>query len=312
MKPLFSIITLNWNRREDLSRTLRLILQQAYQPREIIVVDNGSTDGSVENVAKEFPEVRLIPLPENTGVEGYNEGIRNAKGEYILLIDNDMDLRQQDTLEKALGHFAENPKLGAVALQVRLENGTELSPNNPKFWEEKGDAEHGYPCSTFDGGGVAFRSAVLQQVGVYTQEFFVYHSEVDLSTRIWDAGFEIRYFPGIAVSHRHSPVSRNPDAHTFYATRNYLWYVWIYYPFGTGLWETLHFLQRSLLQNLRAGKSLGAWMRGLFAAVFGWWRVSRHRHPVKPETIRWMQQLRDEDRRRKEKIAAKAATTSPC
>jgi GT2 family glycosyltransferase len=302
MKPLFSVITLNWNRREDLDRTLQLILQQTYQPLEIIVVDNGSTDGSVEHVGKEFPDIRLIPLHENTGVEGYNKGIRNAKGEYILLIDNDMDLLQQDTLEKALEYFAGNPKLGAVALQVRLEDRTELSPNNPKFWEAHGDAEHGYPCSTFDGGGVALRSTVLQQVGLYTPEFFVYHSEVDLSTRIWDAGFEIRYFPAVAVSHRHSPVSRNPKAHTFYATRNYLWYVWIYYPFRIGLLETLHFLQRSFFQNVRAGKSLGSWARGFFAAVFGWRRVSHHRRPVKPETIRWMQQLRDEDRRRKERM----------
>lgn len=302
MNPLFSIITLNWNRREDLDRTLRLILQQTYRPAEIIVVDNGSTDGSVEHVAKEFQSVRLISLRENTGVEGYNEGIRSAKGDYILLIDNDMDLLQQDTLEKTLGYFEADPKLGAVALQVRLEDRTKLSPNNPKFWKERGDEVRGYPCSTFDGGGVAFRSSVLKQTGLYTPEFFVYHSEVDLSTRIWDAGFEIRYFPGIAVSHRHSPVSRNPETHTFYATRNYLWYVWIYYPISMGLFETLHFTQRSFFQNFRGGKSLAAWVRGLFAAVFGWPRASHHRRPVKAETIRWMQQLRDEDRRRKQSV----------
>lgn len=300
MNPTFSIITLNWNRRDDLDRTLRLILQQTYRPMEVIVVDNGSTDGSVDHVKKTFPDVRLVALPENTGVEGYNQGLREARGEFVLLVDNDMDLLQNDTLEKALAFFENNPKVGSIALQVRLEDRERLSPNNPKYWEERGDAEHGYPCSAFDGGGVAFRAGVLKQVGLYLAEFFVYHSEVELSTRIWDAGFEIRYYPGIAVSHRHSPVSRNQKTHTFYATRNYLWYVWIYYPIRMNLFETFHFLQRSFFQNLRGGKPMGSWLRGVFAAVFTWGKVSGHRHPARPETIRWMQQLRDEDRKRKQ------------
>ena len=97
-------------------------------------------------------------------------------------------------------------KLGAIALQVR-EARRKLSPNNPKYWVEKGNDLEGYPCSTFDGGGVAFRKDILKQTGVYLPEFFVYHSEVDLATRIWDADYEIRYFPDIAVSHRESPTS---------------------------------------------------------------------------------------------------------
>lgn len=303
MKPLFSIITLNWNRKEDVGRTLDSMRSQSYVPKEIIVVDNGSTDGSVESLKSSAPDVRLVELPENLGVEGYNRGIQEANGEYVMLVDNDMDLLQPDTMEKALVYFNANPKLGAVALQVRLQDHRTLSPNSPKYSESKGDSTNGYPCSTFDGGGVAFRKSVLKQVGPYLPHFFVYHSEVELATRIWDAGYEIRYFPDIAVSHRESPVSRNPRMHTFYATRNYLWYVWLYYPAGMGLWETLHFLQRSLLQNIRQKRSLTAWLDGIGAAFFGWHKLAQQRKPAKPETIRWMQQLREEDRARKDKTA---------
>lgn len=301
MSALVSVITLNWNRKQDVLRTLESIRQQTYSPMEVLVVDNGSTDGSVQQIRSEHPGVEVVELPRNVGVQGYNEGIARAHGDCVLLIDNDMDLLQTNTLERIVDYFALNPKLGAAALQVRDQSRVQLSPNNPKFWEEKGDDDRGYPCSTFDGGGVAFRKTVLDQVGGYLPQFFVYHSEVDLSTRIWDAGFDIRYFPAIAVCHRESPVARNQAMQTFYATRNFLWYVWIYYPSGLAFKESIHFLQMSCIQNWRGGKSMWAWFKGGVAAIFHWPRIRSCRRPVKKETLEWMQFLRDKDRERKMK-----------
>lgn len=299
MSILVSVITLNWNRKQDALQTLESIQQQTYSPREILVVDNGSTDGSVEEVRAAYPDVQVIELPRNVGVQGYNEGIARARGEYIVLIDNDMDLLQTNTFERIVDCFAADSKLGAVALQVRDQSRIQLSPNNPKYWEEKGDDARGYPCSTFDGGGVAFRKTVLGQVGGYLPQFFVYHSEVDLSTRIWDAGYDIRYFPAIAVCHRESPVARDPAKQTFYATRNFLWYIWIYFPAGLALRESLHFLQMSCIQNWRRGKSMKAWLKGALAAIFQWPQIRSCRRPAKKETLEWMQFLRDKDRERK-------------
>ncbi|HET6267758.1 MAG TPA: glycosyltransferase family 2 protein [Acidobacteriota bacterium] len=310
MSPLVSIITLNWNRKDDVIKTLAGLSSQTYEPKEIIVVDNGSTDGSAEAIRKNFPAVKIIELKENTGVAGYNRGIEQSQGEFVMLVDNDMDLMQIGTLQKVVSYFEANPRLGAVALQVRLENQTDLSPNNPKHAPGRGNPESGYPASTFDGGGVVFRKAALDQVGLYTPEFFVYHSEVDLSTRLWDAAYEIRYFPDIAVSHRHSPTARNPKLTTYYSTRNYFWYVWIYYPFSMKVLETLHFSQMSLIQNLRRGHSFTAWLRGVWDAVIGWRRVRSSRKPVKPETLRWMQQLRVEDRIEKQRTGAEGPVSA--
>ncbi|HSE40068.1 MAG TPA: glycosyltransferase family 2 protein [Acidobacteriota bacterium] len=298
MKPLVSIITLNWNRKDDVARTLSLIQEQTYEPKEILMVDNGSTDGSVDLIRSSFPDVKVIALPKNTGVQGYNEGISAASGSIILLIDNDMDLLQKNTLDIIVEAFNQNPKLGAAALQVRELNDN-LSPNNPKYWNEKGNDREGYPSSTFDGGGVAFRKDVLAQTGGYLPDFFVYHSEVDLATRIWDAGFEIRHFPGVAVRHRESNVARDLYRQTMYSTRNYFWYVWIYYPGNMILGESLHFLQRNLIQNFRKGRSVSACIHGTFAALAGWPRIKRQRRPAKRETIEWMQLLRKKDTERK-------------
>jgi GT2 family glycosyltransferase len=305
MNPLVSVLTLNWNRKEDVSRTLSLISKQTYEPKEILMIDNGSTDGSVETIQQTFPNIKIINLPENRGVEGYNQGISSASGNILLLIDNDMDLLQEDSLEKIVNKFETNPKLGVVALQVRECGSNQLSPNNPKYWNEKGNDTIGYPCSTFDGGGVAFRKDVLEQTGAYLPEFFVYHSEVDLSTRIWDAGYEIRYFPEIAVCHRESSVARNLNRQTMYTARNYLWYVWIYYPRKMIFGETFDFLQRSFIQNLRTHKPIGSWFRGVSAAAFGWNKIKNRRKPVRRETIEWMQLLRDKDRERKENVMRK-------
>ena len=301
MNPLVSIVTLNWNRKEDMLRTLQSILRQTYEPKEVLVVDNGSTDGSAETLRATHSDVELLELAKNEGVRGYNEGLARARGEYVLLIDNDMDLMQTNTLERIVEYFIANPKIGAVALQVRDNSRVQLSPNNPKYWNEKGDDDRGYPSSTFDGGGVAFRRQALDVAGFYLPQFFVYHSEVDLSTRIWDRGFEIRYFPSIAVCHRESPVSRNPNRQTFYTTRNYLWYIWIYYPSGMVWRETLDFLQMSCIQNWRGGKSMWAWLKGVVAAITGWPGMRSLRRPVKKETLEWMQFLRDKDRERKMK-----------
>lgn len=306
MNPLVSVITLNWNRKEDVKRTLSLILKQTYEPKEILMVDNGSTDGSVESIQQSFPGVRIITLPENRGVQGYNEGISAAAGNIFLLIDNDMDLLQDDSLEKIVNKFESNPQLGVVALQVRECKSNQLSANNPKYWQEKGNDDIGYPCSTFDGGGVALRAEALTKTGLYLPQFFVYHSEVDLSTRIWDAGYEIRYFPAIAVCHRESQVARNLTRQTMYTARNYLWYVWIYYPRNMIVKETFDFLQRSFIQNLRMHKPIGSWFRGVFAAIFGWNSIKHLRKPVRRETVEWMQLLRDKDRERKENVKREA------
>lgn len=158
MTPLVSVITLNWNRKKDLLRTLDSIRQQTYSPKEILMVDNGSTDGSVEAVRQQHPEVEIIELPQNLGVQGYNEGMTQARGEFVLLIDNDMDLLQSNTLERIVHYFASDPKLGAVALQVRDSSRVQLSPNNPKYWEEKGTTNGVTPAAPLTAAESHFES----------------------------------------------------------------------------------------------------------------------------------------------------------
>jgi len=87
---LISVVILNYRRRSNLIRALESVREQSYAPREVIVVDNGSGDDLADFLAREFPEVRLIALPENIGCAGRNRGVAAARGEIVATIDNDV------------------------------------------------------------------------------------------------------------------------------------------------------------------------------------------------------------------------------
>jgi len=91
--PLISIVVLNWNGRSVLDHCLMSLHEQTYQPLEIIVVDNASTDGSIEGVSQKFPGIQLIINEKNLGFgAGNNIGIQASKGKYIMMLNNDTRL----------------------------------------------------------------------------------------------------------------------------------------------------------------------------------------------------------------------------
>ncbi|ABZ83338.1 glycosyl transferase, family 2 [Heliomicrobium modesticaldum Ice1] len=130
---LVSVVILNWNRRNDLKEGLTRLREQPYRPLEIIVVDNGSTDDSVAMVRAEFPEVRLIETGKNLGVEGYNAGFRQARGEYVLILDDD-SFPAYDAITRMVSRFQADPRLGVVAFDVR-------SYDQFVQWEQQGRPE---------------------------------------------------------------------------------------------------------------------------------------------------------------------------
>src|SRR5690606_37509019 len=90
MTPLISIQILNWNRAQETQRAIKSALNQTYKNTEIIVVDNGSDDNSVELTKENFPDIKIIQLDKNYGCAGgRNRGIPYCRGEYIFYLDND-------------------------------------------------------------------------------------------------------------------------------------------------------------------------------------------------------------------------------
>lgn len=218
MDPLVSVVITTWNRSEDLNQTLLQLKKQQYNNLETIVVDNNSTDGTGELIKRFFPEVRLIHLSENLGIDGTNIGMREAKGEYILLLDNDSSPRE-DAISKMVAAF-KNPAVGIVAFNVR----------GPGYKGPESIVHSPQSVYGFSGGGAGIRKSILEEVGYFPKEFFLYLCEQDLSIRVLNAGYEIVHYPDIVAYHRTSGISRNRRQAAYYYTRNLFWFFLRYYP----------------------------------------------------------------------------------
>ena len=111
---LISLIIVNWNRLDDMDETLSSLRTQTYKKYEIIVVDNGSTDGSVEMIKNKYPHAKLIKSDRNLGCEGgFNLGMENASGDIFFYLDSDASL-SDDVLERVSFEFKKNSKLGIL------------------------------------------------------------------------------------------------------------------------------------------------------------------------------------------------------
>jgi GT2 family glycosyltransferase len=239
MSHLLSVVILSWNRRDALRETLMRLRADAYEPREVIVVDNGSTDGSPDLVRAEFPEVRLEALPRNVGIEGLNVGIKAARGEIIVLLDDD-SYPQPGALAMLAEAFRRDPGLGVAACRIA---------GPPGWWESKWpwaglDAQAEVP--TFIACGVGIRMETLARAGAFDGAFFLYQNELDLSARVVDAGYGVRYFPDIAFTHAVSSANRTSLREEYYGFRNLLWVVWKYLP----KWQAVRLTGRLVAESV--------------------------------------------------------------
>jgi GT2 family glycosyltransferase len=299
-----SVITVTYNRERDLRRSLRSVWRQVGVEIEMIVADNGSSDGTLPMLRQDEPRVRLIEMGANTGMRAHNRAIREAKSDIVFLLDNDMLLVEDDALARACQFLRNDPKLAAAACCVweidRAQGklALKLSGNSPKHLAT-GEPEAGFETSAFDGGGAAFRRSALIDAGLFCEEFFLYHGEVDLTTRLLNLGWQVRYFPQISVIHCHSQVQRSSSLHSYLATRNYYWYLYRNYPAWKMMAETLRYSRQSAWQVIRGQRSFFPWLRGMISGVIGAPRIPGRR-PVRNCVFEHQQEIREADRRRKE------------
>lgn len=218
-----SIIIVNYNTKVLLRQCLRSLMSNF----EIIVVDNGSKDGSPEMVEKEFPKAKLIKNKENLGfANGNNQALRRAQGKYILFLNSDTVVPKK-TIASLLSYLDEHPRVGVVTPRLELRNGKvdldchrgfptpwasfcyftgleKLFPRSRLFgryhqtWKDLFTIHEMDACC---GAFLLTRKKVLKEVGGFDESYFFYGEDLDLCFRIKQKGWKIVYHPKLSAIH---------------------------------------------------------------------------------------------------------------
>lgn len=231
-----SIITINYNGLKD---TCELIDSIPFNSdTEVIVVDNASIEDEANIISKRYPHVKVIRSDTNLGFSGGNNlGIKEAKGKYILLINNDTFFKEFN-VEPLIKRLESSDKIGVVCPKLRFSWGanpiqftgyTPLSPitvrNHAIGFGEEDHRQYDTPHKTpyAHGAAMLIKRDVIDRVGLMPECYFLYYEELDWSMMFTRAGYEIWYDPACTVYHKESQTTgQNSPLRTYYITRNRL------------------------------------------------------------------------------------------
>lgn len=279
--PLVSVIVLSYNRREEMRDCLRSVLEQDYPNFEIVVLDNGSSDASVEMLRSEFPDVKLITLDENVGAcAGRNRALEKAEGSLVFQIDNDATLVGASAMRMMVERFESEDDLGIIF--ARIEDPATGTPYRPGYGTRYVDEE--FYTWRFHGCAAMVRRTAIEKAGHYLpEEFFRAAEENDLAVRVIDAGCNILYMPAVVALHKLSPKTRDRGEIIYLTVRNNLAVAWKFMPLARAgvltLWRVPHYL----LTRLGAG-DIKAFAR-VFGILCGIRGALGRRRPVSPDTV---------------------------
>jgi GT2 family glycosyltransferase len=290
-----SIIVLNWNGRQHLEMCLTAVAAQQGVSCETILVDNGSTDGSLDLVRERFPLVRVVPLSDNRGFAGGNNaGVREARGRYVAFLNNDTEA-EPTWLRALLGGVDE--AAGFVVTTSCL-----VFMDDPSCIDSAGDgvlrwggafkrhhggsvdlARESVEVFAACGGACLLSRRVFDELGGFDEDFFLSQEDVDLSYRARLLGYRVRYVADAVVRHRGSAtLGRVSKLSVFHAQRNLEWM----YLKNTPTSILVRTIPGHLIYNMAAAVHFarigrfGTFLRAKMAAVAGVPSVLRKRARV--------------------------------
>ncbi|HAR97087.1 MAG TPA: glycosyltransferase family 2 protein [Deltaproteobacteria bacterium] len=283
MNGLVSVIVLNWNGKECIRNCLSSVRAQTYTPIELIVVDNGSTDGSSEIVKQEFPEALLIENKANVGFgAGNNAGIKTASGSYVVVLNNDAEM-EPDCLGELKKALDRNERYGASAAKILLKKETGLvdaaglvvCPDGLSIGRGRLEREElfGDEVEVFFASGCCamFRRVMLDDIAVegeyYDEDFFAYADDTDLGWRARLRGWKCIYTPSAKAYHLHSAAAGTySPLKALLVERNRIWVLVKSFPISLLPRAQFYTLARYVFQAYGAIRGDGA--AGAFTTQF--------------------------------------------
>ncbi len=297
MKPAISIIIPHLNGRHHLDDCLQSLRRQTWRDFEALLVDNGSTDGTQAYVAENYPEVRLVQLPENRGFTGAcNAGWQAAQGEIIILLNNDTEADPR-WLAEVMAAFDRHPRAGSIASKMLLFDRRDHLhtagdfyrvdgiPGNRGVWQaDIGQFDQEEMVFSACGGSSAYRRALLDEIGFLDDDFFFSCEDVDVGWRANLAGWEVWYAPTAVIYHK-LKATGGAVTGSYYDGRNFLYLIWKNYPASLlrQNWRLIARAQLNItkeaLQNWR-GEAARARLRGQWAGLWGIFKMWPKRKEV--------------------------------
>ena len=291
--PSVSIIIVNFNGKELLKRCLTSLLTTNYPNFEIIVVDNASTDGSVESIKKLFgscPYIKIVENRENSGhAEGCNIGARVAKGRYLVFLDSDTESKAEDWLWELVKVMESDESIGLAQAKVVLAEDKRrldyvcvaidaLGTWAATYGLKEDKLKENFEILAASSGCCIVRREVFNEAGGFDSDYFIYDDDTDLSLRARLLGYKILLVPSAVIVHRggvlrginqrtvyHSAKNRMCTMLKNYELRN-LWWRFLVLSFLMSM-VSVGFL---ILKKLDEAK---ATMKGLLSSVTGFRKI---------------------------------------
>lgn len=255
IKDLASVVVVNWNGKHLLEECLESLFAQTYQLVEVILVDNGSQDGSAGWVRDKYgARVKLVELAENLGFAGGNNaGFDAAQGEFVLMLNNDA-VADARWVEELVSAAQADPAIGGCSSKILLHQDRALFENTGLLMYPDGSARgrgrlqrdtgqfetiDEIPCPS--GCACLYRRAAIDQAGAFDAEFFCYGDDVELGLKCLVAGWHFVYVPRAIAYHKESQTSgKYSPRKAFLVERNRIWVMLKTYPVGALLASPWH------------------------------------------------------------------------
>lgn len=263
MNPRVSVIIVNWNGLEHLDTCLGSLQEQTFNDFEVVLVDNGSRDGSVDFLRERHPWVKLVPLKENTGFAGgNNRGLESASGEYLVTLNNDTRVDCEwlaELVETADGHpaagmvgcrivaFDEPDRIDSLGIRV-CADGMSRAACRARSWSAQKVAPVGeilLPSAC----AALYKRAMIEEIGFFDDNFFAYCEDTDLGLRGRLAGWKAVLASRAVVYHKYSGTGGAFSPFKLYLVeRNHYWVAVKNFPLPLLLALPFNTVRRYLVQ----------------------------------------------------------------
>lgn len=295
--PLVSVLIGSRDRPSSLIRCLSSIITQTYDNIEIIVLDDNSKELICNIIKQKFNDSRVRCIRSNStlGVAaGRNRLTNEAKGEYLIVLDDDARFRHTNSIESVISCFNNHHDVGLLAFKiidiidnkekrVRIPFPRDVIRKNPRILNT---ARH---VSYYIGAGHSIRKEVFEKCGLYPENFFFGIEESDLSYRILDKGYKIFYAPNVIVDHFPGPTEilaklSGPD-YSYFIIRNRIWVNYKYLPWFPSIVNSMFWCFVLLFSSIHRGGFSG-FIKGIKDGITGIRKLKRT--PLSNSTVTYL------------------------